>query len=136
MLPLCVQLIVRIMNIGNGTGPQRCVRCLRDKEEAIREHLRTNMPCCTGCPIGNEIRQALAKGHYTPIHHVNHDSDDFWSQVISTIVWGVVALPVYYISYEYLEMERLWAIITAVFWPVSLVIGFYYWLIKLIIGIF
>ena len=124
------------MNIRKGTGPQRCVRCLRDKDEAIQEHLRTNTPCCPGCPLENEIRQALAKGYFTPTRHVDLDTDDFWSQVALTIVYAVVALPVYYISYEYLEMERLWAIITAVFWPVSLVIGFYYWLIKLIIGIF
>ena len=126
------------MIIKKGTGPQRCVRCLRDKDEAIREHLAKKSLCCPECPFGNEIRQVLTQGSYvpTPRYQGHHDVDDVWSQIANFVIWVIIALPVYYVTYEVFDWDQTWAIVTAVFWPLALVVGIYYCLYKLIIGIF
>lgn len=51
------------MNIGNSTGPLVCTKCLRNKEDAIREHLALGRPCCEGCPLENDIQTAM---RYSP----------------------------------------------------------------------
>lgn len=48
------------MHIERGSGPKKCIRCLRTKEEAIREHIRTMRPCDNPeCPFYNDIIVAI-----------------------------------------------------------------------------
>ena len=63
------------MKIRNNSGPQRCVLCLRDKDEAVREHLLTNKPCCPNCPLGDIIKEALNKTTFDSVNHNNEDSE-------------------------------------------------------------
>lgn len=126
------------MNIRNGTGPQRCVRCLRDKNEAIQEHLRTNTPCCPQCPLGSVINEALAnRGSYTyPKEQDNPSSHEVMEMILGPILWAAIGIPVYYLAYEIWEWEQIWAILTAAFWPLALIFAVYYYIYKLIIGLF
>ncbi|WP_229034024.1 hypothetical protein [Bacteroides salyersiae] len=48
------------MRIQRGSGPKKCVRCLRSKEEAIKEHLATMRPCDNSdCPFHDDIINAI-----------------------------------------------------------------------------
>ena len=48
------------MKIEKGTGPQRCICCLRSKDEAIREHLQTMRNCENPrCPLHAIINEAI-----------------------------------------------------------------------------
>ena len=126
------------MNIKKGAGPQRCIRCLRDKNEAIQEHLRTNTPCCPQCPLSSVINEALAnRGNYSGIMEQRCQGDeDSTGSIVSVIVWIVVGILVYFLAYYIWEWDQIWAVLTAIFWPVALVIAFYYYIGKLIIGLF
>lgn len=125
------------MKIRNNSGPQRCVLCLRDKDEAVREHLLTNKPCCPNCPLGDIIKEALNKTTFDSVNHNNEDSEKNISKdIVDFIVWVIVGIFVYYLTYIVWEWNQILAIITAIFWPISAVVAFYYYLIKLISGIF
>ena len=55
------------MNIGHSTTPDRCPRCLRSKQEAIADHLRSRDVCdCPDCPFSEEIRIALIEQDKNP----------------------------------------------------------------------
>ena len=48
------------MRIKKGSGPQKCIRCLRSKEEAIKEHVRSLKPCDNpDCPFQMLIEEAI-----------------------------------------------------------------------------
>lgn len=48
------------MRIRKGSGPKKCIRCLRSKEEAIREHVRSLRPCDNPeCPFQAIIEEAI-----------------------------------------------------------------------------
>jgi uncharacterized protein (DUF983 family) len=125
------------MKIRNSSGPQRCKLCLRDKDDAIKEHLQTNKPCCPQCPLGDIIKEALNKTTFDSVNHNNEDSEKNISKdIVDFIVWVIVGIFVYYLTYIVWEWNQILAIITAIFWPISAVVAFYYYLIKLISGIF
>lgn len=48
------------MHIEHGSGPKKCIRCLRSKDEAIKEHVRLLEPCDNPeCPFQEQILQAI-----------------------------------------------------------------------------
>lgn len=48
------------MRIQRGSGPKKCIRCLRTKDEAIREHIEIMKPCDNpGCPFYSDIINAI-----------------------------------------------------------------------------
>ena len=125
------------MKIRKSSGPQRCVLCLRNKDEAIREHLQTNKPCCSKCPLGDIIREALNKTTFDITDNNNEDTEQKISMdIVDFIVWVTVGIIVYYLTYIVWEWNQILAIITAIFWPISFIVAFYYYLIKLITGLF
>ena len=124
------------MNIKKGSSPQRCVRCLRDKNEAIREHLRTNTPCCAQCPLGSIINEALDNrdSYAYLLKQKEQNNHDIMEGILGFVIWVVIGISVYFITYEILEWSQLWAILTAIFWPLAFVCAIYYYIAKLIIG--
>lgn len=55
------------MRILQGSGPQKCIRCLRTKDEAIREHLQTMTVCENPeCPFREDIMQAIEQERMKP----------------------------------------------------------------------
>ena len=48
------------MKIEKGSGPQRCICCLRSREEAIRDHLQSMRNCENPhCPLHAIINAAI-----------------------------------------------------------------------------
>lgn len=48
------------MNIEHGSGPNRCTCCMRKKDEALKEHLRTMENCDNpNCPFYDYINDAI-----------------------------------------------------------------------------
>lgn len=48
------------MNIIPGSGPNRCVHCMRKKTEAIKEHVKTMKNCDNPqCPFSKDIEEAI-----------------------------------------------------------------------------
>ena len=48
------------MRIRKGSGPKKCIRCLRSKEEAIREHVQSLRPCDNpDCPFLEIIKASI-----------------------------------------------------------------------------
>ena len=96
------------MKIRNNSGPQRCVLCLRDKDEAVREHLLTNKPCCPNCPLGDIIKEALNKTTFDSVNHNNEDSEKNISKdIVDFIVWVIVGIFVYYLTYIVWEWNQI-----------------------------
>lgn len=127
------------MKIQKSSGPQRCMLCLKDRNEAIQEHLRTNKPCCPQCPLGGIIRDALQGriNYGGNIYQGKKSTDnDVASIIIDLVVWVVVGLIVYYITRSVLDWDQYLSILASVFWPVTLTIAFYYYLFRFIIGLF
>lgn len=55
------------MHIESGSGPKKCIRCLRSKEEALKEHVRLLQPCDNQeCPFHDEILQAIEEEKNKP----------------------------------------------------------------------
>lgn len=55
------------MRIQRGSGPKKCIRCLRTKEEAIREHLALMRPCDNpDCPFRQDIINAIEEERNRP----------------------------------------------------------------------
>lgn len=133
------------MNIGNSSGPQRCTLCLRDRDEAIREHVASKRPCCAQCPLSNIINDALRNpGRYNNIIRKRESGkpkqqsrqEETKNQIIQYLVWAVVGLIVYLVTYEAMGWERVWAIVAAVFWPITLCVAFFYYVGGYIISLF
>lgn len=115
------------------------MKCLREKEEAIKDHLATGRPCCNGCPLTSEIQAALRN----PPSFKRHDNsknkssqNDFLSAAFEFIVWLVIGLFTYYLTYEVNEWNQILAIIASVLWPITACIALYYHLGVFIIGLF
>lgn len=54
-------------NFGPGSGPKKCIRCLRTKKEAIRAHLETMQPCDNDdCPFYDDIMVAIEEKRNRP----------------------------------------------------------------------
>ena len=48
------------MRIKKGSGPKKCIRCLRSKEEALSEQVRSMSPCDNpDCPFQKIIKDAI-----------------------------------------------------------------------------
>lgn len=111
------------MRITERQGPQRCVLCLRTKEEAIEEHLKTQKECCPQCPLKQEIKQAL-------------DKPSVGKQIMFATGYILIGLIVYYITYIVWDWKQITAILTAIFWyPILIGYGLY-WIGKWFIGLF
>lgn len=55
------------MRIQRGSGPKKCIRCLRTKEEAIREHVAIMRPCDNpDCPFYEDIINAIEEERNKP----------------------------------------------------------------------
>lgn len=127
------------MKIKNSSGPQRCMLCLRSRNEAIREHLRTNTPCCPQCPLGDIIKDALrgdVKYVYSSSQDNQTDENAIRTILIEFVVWVIGGLVCYYLTYVVWDWNQVLAIIVSVFWPIPAIIALFYYIVKLIIGLF
>lgn len=136
-----LNLVSTTMIIKKSSGPQRCMLCLRDKDEAIREHIRTNKPCCPQCPLSDIINNVLNHPSGYGVSTVKKRkgttiSKDVVADIVHFFIWIIIGAFVYYMTYIVWEWEQILAIVTAVFWPISAIVALYYYLFTFIISFF
>lgn len=64
------------------------------------------------------------------------EMDDIKMEIFHFLVWAVIGLIVYIVAYEVMCWERVWAIVAAVFWPITLSVAFFYYVGGYIISLF